>query len=266
MGSAVQRVRHRCTRHGRVHARAAAGRRAGPACAEDWAARAHAFLAGRRLPYSEVGRGLGANPNDLRYAAPTGTILIRWEGARQPVIWNVPRPNIDPRDARLELARRHLHVFGPTTAEAFAGWAGLSTSDGPATFDALDDELTPVRTPIGDAWILKADEPSIRSPVGPTAPARLLPSGDAHFLLHGLDRELLVPDPERRARLWTTRVRPGALLVDGEIVGTWRRAGADLSIETWPRLTLRERGAVEAEANSLPLPGITGPIRVRWAT
>ena len=83
--------------------------------AEDTAARLHAFLDGRRMRYDEAGQGLGVNPNALRYAAPTGTVLMRWEGGRLPVIWTVPRPELDPRDARLELARRYMHVFGPTT-------------------------------------------------------------------------------------------------------------------------------------------------------
>ena len=96
------------------------------------------------------------------------------------------------------------------------------------------------------------------------APARLLPSGDAFFLLQGADRELLVPDAERRRSLWTPRVWPGALLVEGEIVGTWRRAQGVVAIQTWRRLSRAARDAVEAEAASLPLPGIEGRIVVRW--
>ena len=57
---------------------------------------------------------------------------------------------------------------------------------------------------------------------------------------------------------------PGAVLVAGEIVGTWRRAQADLSIAPWRRLSRAERDAVEAEAQALPLPGIEDPIAVRW--
>src|SRR6266508_2702859 len=46
--------------------------------AEDLAARLHAYLKGRRLDANEAGRGLGIHPNALRYAAMTGTVLIRW--------------------------------------------------------------------------------------------------------------------------------------------------------------------------------------------
>jgi hypothetical protein len=93
--------------------------------------------------------------------------------------------------------------------------------------------LVPVGTPIGDAWILGSDEPAYQSTEGPPAATRLLPSGDAWFLLQGPDRELLVPDDVCRGELWTPRVWPGAVLVAGEVVGTWRRAQAKLSIIPW---------------------------------
>jgi hypothetical protein len=232
--------------------------------AEDLADRLHAFLDGRTMTYGEAGRGLGVNPNQLRYAAPTGRVLIRWEGARQPTIWTIPPPDVDPGDARLELARRYLQVFGPATAPAFAQWAGIGPAEGRKTFDALSGSLTPVRTPIGDGWILTADEPTSRAPSGPEAPARLLPSGDAYFLLQGADRELLVPDPDRRRELWTSRVWPGAVLVEGEVVGTWRRSQADVTIATWRRLSPSERDSVETEATTMPLPGVGRSVRVRW--
>jgi winged helix DNA-binding protein len=123
--------------------------------------------------------------------------------------------------------------------------------------------LTPVRTPAGDAWILTRDEPTFRA-TGSVAPARLLPSGDAYFLLHGDDRKLLVADADRRRALWTPRVWPGGLLVQGELVGTWRRAQGTVTVQTWRRLSRAAREAVEAEAESLPLLGIRRRFVVRW--
>jgi hypothetical protein len=234
--------------------------------AEDLAARLHTYLDGRTTTtYGEAGRALGEPPNRLRYAAPTGSVLIRWDGARQPTIWTVAAPEIEPRAARLELARRYVHIFAPTTPEAFTQWAGIAPAPGRAAFDALAESLTPARTPIGERWILTSDEPIFRAPVLPTSAARLLPSGDAFFLLQGADRELLVPEPDRRSLLWTSRVWPGAVLLAGEIVGTWRRADATLTIEPWRQLAPDERATVEAEAEGLPLPGLLGRIRVRWA-
>jgi hypothetical protein len=73
-----------------------------------------------------------------------------------------------------------------------------------------------------------------------------------------------VPDPGQRAALWPTRVWPGGLLVDGELAGTWRRADAVLTVQPWRPLSRAERAAVEAEAGSLPLPGLQGRLTVRW--
>jgi hypothetical protein len=231
--------------------------------AEEMSAGMRKVLGKKRMPDREVARALGVG-NAIRYAAPTGTILIRWEGARAPTIWAVPRPAVEPAEARLELARRYLHVFGPTTAGAFATWAGIGAAAGSAAFGALEGELVPVNTPIGDAWILAADESTLRAKASPPAQARLLPSGDAYFLLQGVDRDLLVPEADQRGRLWTSRVWPGAVLVGGEVVGTWRRANVDMSVETWRPLSKAEREAVEAEAESLPLPDLRRTIRVSW--
>src|SRR5215213_2415748 len=233
--------------------------------AQDIAARLQLALAGRRMRYGAAARAMGAkHPNQLRYAAPTGTVVIRWDGSHQPDVWNVPAPDIDPHEARLELARRYVHIFGPATPEAFAKWAGIGPVSGMDTFETLGTSLTQVRTPIGAAWILSQDEALFRSAPGSAAPARLLPSGDTWFLLQGADRELLVPNESHRRALWTSRVWPGALLVEGETVGTWRRAEHVLTIQPWQNLSQAQRHAVQAEAASLPLPGIARPIDVRW--
>jgi hypothetical protein len=242
----------------------AAGRRR----AIETADRLEAFLAGRTMTYSEAGHGMGHNPNALRYATTTGRVLIRWDGARRPTVRMVPAPDVDPPDARLELARRYLHALGPGTAAGFSNWAGIRPPRARSTIEALaaEGELESVRTPIGDGWILASDEASFRARPDAPAAARLLPSGDVFYLLHGADRELLVPDARQRGELWTSRVWPGAVLVGGDVVGTWRRGGGDVVVATWRALTADERAAVEAEAASLPLPDLKGAIRVGWAT
>ena len=232
--------------------------------AADTAARLHALLGGARMTYGQAGAALGVHHNSLRYAAATGTVLIRWDGARQAEIWTVPPPEADPHDARLELARRYLHIYGPATAEAFGRWAGVGARHGAAAFGALGTSLTPVQTPVGDGWILAEDEAAVRASPGPVAPARLLPSGDPYFLRHGADRDLLVPDAARRDELWTPRVWPGGLLVAGEIAGVWHRTDTLITVQPWRPLSPAERDAVTGEAQSMPLPGAMERISVRW--
>jgi hypothetical protein len=233
--------------------------------AERTAERVHAYLDGGRATDREVADALKIG-GWIRYAATTGTVAIRWEGARAPTVWTVPAPTIDPADACRELARRYLHIFGPTTAESFGRWAGISVRSAATAFASLEGTLLPVRSPLGDEWLLEDDEPHMRTTETPPAPARLLPSGDAYFLLDRKERELLVPRADQRQRLWTPRVWPGALLVEGEMRGTWRRAGHIVRIETWARLSRRTRDAIESEASALPLPGLDRPIEVVWET
>ena len=232
--------------------------------AERLAEQLHAHLDGRRATDREIGRALRIG-NEMRYAATTGTIAIRWGGARAPIVWTVAKPEIDPADACRELARRYLHIFGPTTANGFARWAGISRRSAADAFTSLEGSLLPVRSPLGDEWLLAEDEKAVRGGETAPTPARLLPSGDAYFLLlDEAQRELLVPRADQRERLWTSRVWPGALVVDGEIRGTWRRAQHTVRVEAWARLSRATRDSIEAEARALPLP-VEREIEVVWS-
>jgi hypothetical protein len=233
--------------------------------AERTASALDAFLHGRRMTYSEAGHAMDIPPNSLRYAAATGTVLIRWEGAGQPLIWTVPAPAITAETARAELARRYLHVVGPQTIEGIAWWGGMKPARGRDAFERIRAEVLPVRTPVGDGWILARDEQAFRDGSGGREPAlaRLLPSGDPYLM--AADRELLVPDVARRTILWEpSTVWPGGLIVRGELAGTWRRSLAKLTVHAWRALSAAERQAAEEEAAALRLPGVTAPIRVTW--
>lgn len=232
--------------------------------AQAMAKRLREHLGEGRRRYDEIGHALGINHNALRYAATTGTVLIHWGGAHRPEVWVVAAPDVDPMLARVELLRRYLHVFGPGTPASFAEWAGVTRPEAGTAFAALADSLLAVSSPIGDSWILAGDEASFRRAGDQPAVVRLLPSGDPYFLCQGAERELLVADRQHQAQLWPSRVWPGALLVDGEIRGTWRRSDATVAIDAWDRFPKARREAVEAEARSLPLPGLERAIRVRW--
>jgi hypothetical protein len=223
-----------------------------------------AYLAGRTMAYGTAGHAMGVDPNSLRYGTTTGRLRIRWEGARQPLVWTVPAPTISEKEARAELIRRFVHIFAPTTPTSFLQWAGLRSTSVKDEFRPIERELVQVRTPVGEEWILAKDEATFRAPAQSPAPARLLPSGDTYWVRWGVDRGLLVADPIHRDQLWTPRVWPGAVMVEGEIVGTWRRANEKVDITPWQTLTGTQKDAIEAEAKSFPLPAVQGKIAVRW--
>lgn len=231
----------------------------------DLADRIHVALDRSQMRDSDLAGALGEDGYALKYAALTGTIAIKWEGARAPIVWTVPPPEIEAAEATRELARRFLRVFGPGDSAAFAGWAGIGAAKAAEVFVELEPELVHLRTPLGEACLLAADEAAARRPVTTGTGVRLLPSGDAYTLGVTLaERALLVPNEKQRNELWTPRVWPGALLVDGEIVGTWRRAKRVLTIDTWKKLSAAARDAVAAEADTLPLPDPGEGMAVHW--
>ena len=233
--------------------------------AESLAARIRDLLGDTSMTYSEAGRLLGVDPNQLRYATTTGTVIIEWDGARRPTIRSVPPPDMEVSEARLELVRRYLHVFGVGTPASLAQWAGVREPVARQVFERLREELVPVATPIGDAWLLASDEREMRSKRPDSTAVRLLPSGDAYYLLWGADRDLLVPDPTHRDELWTSRVWPGAVLAAGEVVGTWRRSQHLVTIQPWRSLDAAVCDRIAEEATSLPLPHIDREIVVEWS-
>lgn len=234
--------------------------------AQDLAARLQVVLAGEVTRDTDVAAVLGVKGWELKYAALTGTIAIRWEGARAPILWTVPPPTVEAAEATRELARRFLHVFGPSEPAAFAGWAGIGEDKAARVFAELEPELVPVRAPLGEARVLALDEATIREPAAPTTGVRLLPSGDAYTLgVTRAERAFLLPDEDQRGALWTPRVWPGAVLVDGKIAGTWRRAKRVITIDAWRKLSGAAREAVVAEAEALPLPDPGEGMTVHWS-
>ena len=87
----------------------------------------------------------------------------------------------------------------------------------------------------------------------PTGVVRLAGSHDPY--LQQRDREVLVSDRARQKELWPTLGRPGAVLVDGEVAGTWRpRTSAKtvtIQVDSWTAITARTRAVVAEEAGRL---------------
>jgi len=132
---------------------------------------------------------------------------------------------VDPTAARVEVLRRYIRAYGPTKPDDFRRWSGFGRDASRAAFDALADELEPVRVERSRMWILTGDDADLdRDP----ASVRLLPQYDA-YVLGFRPRDLLVPapvkdyirrDPKGR---WETVTGLSPLVVDGVATGLWRR-------------------------------------------
>jgi hypothetical protein len=182
----------------------------------------------------------------------TGRIAVRWTTSAL-YVREHERPSIDPETARMELCRRHVHAFGPTTAPAFAWWAGVSVRDARKTFDLIAGELLRVDLAGRDAWVLAADESALRS-AAPTRGVRLLVASDLRLL--GQDRAQLFVGPGKNDHSplqdW---FHPNGLVVNGRLAGAWGRRGGKVNIKAAGPLAPSTSAAIHAEAASMPIPG-----------
>jgi len=146
-----------------------------------------------------------------------------------------------------DLIAAYLRVLGPATpAEAAKLLASTQTAVRPA-WPAGD--LAEVSVDGRRTWLPADRVDALRSAQRPEL-VRLLPPSDPY--LQAKDRDLLVPDKARQKEVWRILGNPGALIVDGEVAGTWRpkKSGTRLQLTVTPfdRVPPRVRKAVDSEA------------------
>ncbi len=189
-----------------------------------------------------------------RDVCATGRFAVRWTTSSI-AIWEHPRPSIDTEAARLELCRRHVHAFGPTTRAAFAWWAGVSSRDARHTFDALAAELMPVDYEGHQAMILAADETTMRT-AQPMRGVRFLVASDLRIF--GQDQAGLFVGPGlRRHTPLADTFHPNGLMINGSIGGSWGRRAGRVSVKASGPVRAAIRAAIRDEAESMPIPGET---------
>src|SRR3989441_3848029 len=231
-----------------------------------------AFRARQADPHHIVSdRKVGVNFRDLRIASMTGAVRIEWDGAT--TSWRIVEPPPEaPVPSRLELARRFRRSVGPSTPGEFAwwsgGWAGSfgestrgELSDAKGTFLSLKKELAEVEFEGRKGGVLRTDRSGLER-AEPSQRLRMLPAGDP--FLASPDRAFLVPQIRFRSELWPKSVWPGALLVNGELVGAWRRQLGRVTVRAWRPLGADVKEAVEEEVSGIPIESARK--EVRWST
>lgn len=183
----------------------------------------------------------------MRLAAlPAGLRLV--PGAKPATLEPVPGWDGPPKEMegldRLVLA--HLRSHGPTRRRDVAAYfdVAVATIDG-----AWPAEAAEVSVDGTSAWVAADDLDAVVDPP-PARLTRLLPRSDPW--LSARDRELVVPDRLRRKAVWKILGSPGAVLVDGEVVGTWRARNRGkaliIAVEPFEALPRRVRSELDEEA------------------
>jgi hypothetical protein len=172
------------------------------------------------------------------------------------------RTEPDPAAATIVVAN-YLRLHGPATPSEAAGFVGTKAGVAKRMWPA---DLTEVRVDGRKAFLLPQDVPSLEDPPEPDF-VRLLPPWDP--FLQSRDRDLLVPDRLRQKEVWKIIGNPGALLVRGEVAGTWRTksaGGKRLDFTMTPFWTLSATVRRDAETEAERIASVRGfpDLRVTW--
>ncbi|GAB3226312.1 crosslink repair DNA glycosylase YcaQ family protein [Glycomyces halotolerans] len=170
-------------------------------------------------------------------------------GTSPPVMRPIPHFTVaEAVDDRFDLVRAYLRLLGPTTVKQVAEYIDAPVKDVKARWpeDAAEVDIDGERR-----WILAEDEEGLRS--AEADGTRLL--GPYDLFLQARDRSTLAPERARAKELWPVLGRPGAVLVDGDLVGTWRprKSGKKLTVAVrpWRNFPAATRRAVTEQAERL---------------
>jgi hypothetical protein len=132
----------------------------------------------------------------------------------------LPEAKPKPRDESLaELAVRYFTGHGPATAIDFAWWSGLRRSEVHQAIALAGTRLEETVFEKQRYWFGAGAQPA---PAPPRGAAHLLPAFD-EFLVGYADRSAAL-DPEHARKVnWGGGILNPAVLVDGRILGTWKR-------------------------------------------
>ena len=225
--------------------------------------------------------------NPFRMAALQAGLELE-PGTSPPVLHRIPglKPPMYRRlggeaDPRFDVVRNYVRFFGPARMRDAAAFLDAPPADVERHWpsDGVEvrvegEEAPPSSSAAGRAqrrFVLAEDVAALAAAADggrgrSSRPAlRLLGPYDPFLQLR--DRELLVPDPERRKALWPVLGRPGAVVAGGEVLALWRPRTSGkqlrLAVEPWRTLKAAERTALDEEATrlaayrSVTLAGIT---------
>jgi hypothetical protein len=156
----------------------------------------------------------------------------------------LPRAKSMPREESLaELTRRYFASHGPATIQDYMWWSGLKASDAKAGLDMTKSEFEQ-STVNGQPYWMPSKNSSGKA-AGPVA--CLLPAFD-EFILGYKDRSASV-SPDLSAHLRTGGIPDQIIVIEGKVVGTWRRAlkknNVVLKITLSTRLKKKEKAGLD---------------------
>ena len=170
-------------------------------------------------------------------------------GTSPPVLQPIPGfERASAASPRHDLVRAYLRLLGPATPKHVADYLDAPLKDVKA---AWPSDVAEVSVHGELRWVLADDADHLDTDTADGT--RLL--GPFDLFLQARDRPMLVDDPLRAKVLWPALGRPGAVLSDSDIVGTWRprRTGRrfTVQVELWTSDSTSLRQAISDQAERL---------------
>jgi hypothetical protein len=130
-----------------------------------------------------------------------------------------PKAKRMSRDESLaEIARRYFTSHGPATLQDFAWWSGLKAADASAGLEMARRSLAQ-ETISGQTYWLASSIPATKDP---SPAAYLLPAFDEYTVAYKDRSAVLDPSYTKQANSGNGMLYP-TMVVDGRVVGTWKR-------------------------------------------
>jgi hypothetical protein len=149
--------------------------------------------------------------------------------------WAKKQRRLPKDEALATLALRYFRSHGPATQQDFVGWTGLSVSEAKQGISMVVGQLAACNNRGKTLWMPKSlPEEVADSSFGEASRVQVLPGFD-EYLLGIKDRAVAVPAAHRH------KIIPGnsgvfrpTMVVDGVVVGTWKRIVKKKSVALQP--------------------------------
>lgn len=155
---------------------------------------------------------------------------------------------LDRDEALVELTKRYYRTRGPATPQDFSWWSGLTVADARRGIEAAGREVE--RVVLNDrAYWMSPDGDAAHKPV---VSALLLPVYDEYFMAYR-DRSAVARFVrEKDATKLASTLFENMVVMDGQVVGSWKRTftknGVEVQLRPLTRVTPATKRAIGAAA------------------
>lgn len=166
----------------------------------------------------------------------TFTLLPEW----------VPETKTLPRDEAIAtLMRRYFTSHGPATLEDFVWWSGLNIGESKRALEDIKCHLAADVINGRTVWMNR----NIKAPRETDAPLlHLLPPFDEYVVSY-TQRAEIIKQAHYRKVITVNGIFSPTLMLNGEIIGKWRKASKKIDMEFFANISKSTRALFDAEAH-----------------